>query len=328
MLYAQLGYKDLKEYCIKELKYSEGSAWRKISAMKLLVEIPEMESKIESGDLNLTQISMARAHFREMKTSQEEKKEILVSLENQSTRSTERILAELKPEELNSRPLVSEKPVKGSRVEINMLLDEELLNQLEEIQILTSKSLTKLELFKLLTKDKLEQLRKQQLKALQKPRRKTTSKQESLYRGPAIQSSMSQESMSLFSTSQDSTNQGSKSRQTTYKSSRKPERIAQPAQNETATKRENQAKPTRRIAKVTLRQVQIRDQHRCQYRDLVTSRQCEAKMNLQMEHINPFAKGGGNEIDNIQLLCPNHNRLRAVEQYGINKMKEFFSTLN
>ncbi|OYZ13527.1 MAG: hypothetical protein B7Y39_17390 [Bdellovibrio sp. 28-41-41] len=40
MLYAQMGYRDLKEYCVKELKYSEGSAWRRISAMRLLQELP------------------------------------------------------------------------------------------------------------------------------------------------------------------------------------------------------------------------------------------------------------------------------------------------
>ena len=46
MLYAKMGYRDLKEYCIKECKYSEGSAWRRIAAMKLLVEVPELEKKI------------------------------------------------------------------------------------------------------------------------------------------------------------------------------------------------------------------------------------------------------------------------------------------
>lgn len=85
MLYAQMGYRDLKEYCVKELKHSESSAWRRINAMRLLNEIPEVESKIQSGDLNLTQMTMARAHFQEVKATIQEKKEILLILENQST---------------------------------------------------------------------------------------------------------------------------------------------------------------------------------------------------------------------------------------------------
>jgi len=94
MLYAIKGYRDLKEYCVKELKYSEGSAWKRISAMKALVEVPEIEEKIERGSLNLTQLNMARTHFREVKATIEEKKEILLTLENQNTRTTERILAQ------------------------------------------------------------------------------------------------------------------------------------------------------------------------------------------------------------------------------------------
>jgi len=94
MLYAIKGYRDLKEYCVKELKYSEGSAWKRISAMKSLVEVPEIEEKIERGSLNLTQLNMARTHFREVKATIEERKEILLTLENQNTRTTERILAQ------------------------------------------------------------------------------------------------------------------------------------------------------------------------------------------------------------------------------------------
>ena len=76
LFYAQRGYRDLKEYCVKELKYSEGSAWRRISAMKVLKEVPEIKDKIESGKLNLTQLNLARTHFREVKASKVEKKEI------------------------------------------------------------------------------------------------------------------------------------------------------------------------------------------------------------------------------------------------------------
>ena len=107
MLYAQMGYRDLKEYCVKELKQSEGSAWRRISAMRLLQDIPEVAAKIQTGELNLTQIAMARVHFKEVKATSAEKETILTSLKNQSTRSTERILAENKPENFTEKPGVT-----------------------------------------------------------------------------------------------------------------------------------------------------------------------------------------------------------------------------
>jgi len=257
MLYAKMGYRDLQEYCVRELKYSEGSAWRRISAMKLLKEVPEIKEKIESGDLNLTQLSMAKAHFREVKASVEEKKEVLSALENQSTRHTERLLAECKPESLIPKPEVKEKAIKGKKLEVTFVLDEEFQKELEELEILLGKPMTKLELFKLLTQEKLERL-------------KTV-----------------------------------------------PKRKAQPLPKS----------QTRSVSQITLREVKSRDEYRCQFRDPLTGKQCTAQFHLQTEHIIPFAKGGSNELENLELLCPSHNRLRAVEQFGANKMKNYMPLL-
>jgi hypothetical protein len=98
------------------------------------------------------------------------------------------------------------------------------------------------------------------------------------------------------------------------------ERKAQSAGSRTASK-------SRYISRFTLREMKHRDQHQCQYKDPNTQRQCEAQFFLQNEHIIPFAKGGTNEISNLQQLCPAHNRLRAIEQFGINKMKNYLPQL-
>ena len=45
--YLGLGYADLKRYICFELKYSEGSAGRRIIAMHLLKDVPEVEEKLE-----------------------------------------------------------------------------------------------------------------------------------------------------------------------------------------------------------------------------------------------------------------------------------------
>jgi len=265
MLYAEMGYRDLKEYCVKELKYSEGSAWRRISAMRLLKEVPEMEVKIQSGDLNLTQISMARAHFREVKATAPEKREVLLALENQSSKSTERILAERKPEDFVAKPVEIEKAVRGQKLEVTLILDEELQKELEEIQVLLGKPHSKLELFRLMTKQTLELLKQQQ------------------------------------------------------------KRKAQPLRSRTAA---NSKEIARHIPVTTEREVRVRDQHRCRYKDPITGRQCEARLYLQTEHKIPFGKGGDHDPKNLQLLCANHNRLRAVQQFGSNKMQMYLPSLN
>lgn len=83
MLYAELGHSSLKVYCVKVLRYSETAAGRRISSMRLLKDLPEIETKIASGELTLSNAAQAQVHFRKMKAetrkdaSKEEKKAVL-----------------------------------------------------------------------------------------------------------------------------------------------------------------------------------------------------------------------------------------------------------
>src|SRR6185312_2664003 len=52
-----MAYSSLYEYLIKEIGYSEGAAQRRIDAARLLERVPEVAAKIESGAINLSQIS-------------------------------------------------------------------------------------------------------------------------------------------------------------------------------------------------------------------------------------------------------------------------------
>jgi len=53
-LFADFGYPNLYKYMIRELKYSEGSAFRRISAMRLIKKVPEAKGLIAKGELNLS----------------------------------------------------------------------------------------------------------------------------------------------------------------------------------------------------------------------------------------------------------------------------------
>ena len=65
-LFSDLGCPSLFEYCVRELKYSEGQAGRRIQAMRLLKELPEIEPMIRSGSLSLTNLSQAQSYFRDV----------------------------------------------------------------------------------------------------------------------------------------------------------------------------------------------------------------------------------------------------------------------
>src|ERR1700677_3167081 len=63
-LFLELGYPSLFEFCMRELGYSEGSAQRRISAMRLIKTLPEIEDKIVTGELSLSVVSQAQSFFR------------------------------------------------------------------------------------------------------------------------------------------------------------------------------------------------------------------------------------------------------------------------
>jgi hypothetical protein len=297
LLYAKMGYRDLKEYCVKELKYTEGSAWRRISAMRLLKEIPEIEGKIQTGELNLTQMSMAQTHFREMKSSLPEKKQVLLELESQSIQSTERVLAEKKPEgwiETASRE--STRAKRGGNVELTVTLDSELQKELEEIEILLGKEHSKLELIKFMAKHTLKAIKK---KVHFKSNAQTDSHAKDQNK------SLSQEAEKVPTDIQHK---------------------AQPLRSPIGVA--SKSFPTSRYIPIhTRRVIAMRDQYRCQYQDPRTGYKCGARLNLQIEHVQPFAKGGGHTLHNLQLLCANHNKLRAIQQFGVEKMQEFLPSI-
>jgi hypothetical protein len=96
-LYSDRGCGSLFLYCVKVLKYSEASAQRRIDAMRLSREIPEIKEKIETGELNLSVVSQAQTFFRaEAKIfhsiGMDSKKEILGRLSGKSRRESEREL--------------------------------------------------------------------------------------------------------------------------------------------------------------------------------------------------------------------------------------------
>jgi len=43
---------------------------------------------------------------------------------------------------------------------------------------------------------------------------------------------------------------------------------------------------------------------------------CEARHLLEIHHDDPWARGGADTLDNLRLLCREHNHLLAERDYG------------
>src|SRR5690606_33296842 len=63
-LFLSMGYPSLLAFCMQELKYTETSALRRISAMRLMHQMPEIEQKLEEGKVSLTTLSQLSTFIR------------------------------------------------------------------------------------------------------------------------------------------------------------------------------------------------------------------------------------------------------------------------
>ncbi|MGZ3688091.1 MAG: hypothetical protein ACXVBW_07315, partial [Bdellovibrionota bacterium] len=135
-LYAKLGYGSLYEFAIKKLKYSEGSAYRRITAMRLIKEVPEAESAIQEGKLTLSTASTLQQFlYQEQKSkapySAEQKREILKTVQGLSKRETERVLTSLSP---GAIPRERVRPLSETETQITFVADRELMSRIERLR--------------------------------------------------------------------------------------------------------------------------------------------------------------------------------------------------
>ena len=66
----------------------------------------------------------------------------------------------------------------------------------------------------------------------------------------------------------------------------------------------------RAIPAAVKRAVWRRDRGRCSYVDRASGRRCGSQHLLQIDHVVPYARGGGAEPNNLRLLCAAHHRHR------------------
>src|SRR4051812_2587895 len=63
-LHLEIGFSSIFEYAVKELKYSEGSASRRINAMRLLKDFSQVAPLLEDGSFNLSNLSAVQSFLK------------------------------------------------------------------------------------------------------------------------------------------------------------------------------------------------------------------------------------------------------------------------
>jgi hypothetical protein len=83
------------------------------------------------------------------------------------------------------------------------------------------------------------------------------------------------------------------------------------------TKKVFVSKNVRTISTAVKREVFKRAGGKCEHPN------CQAIHYLEYDHRNPVALGGGNNFDNIRLVCKAHNQLYAIQKLGLSQMQRF-----
>jgi hypothetical protein len=143
MLYAELGYDSLHEFAIKDLGLSGGSAHRRLAAMCLLNEVPEVKEKLETGALTFTnaakiQVALNATHETPLKN--ELKSEIVRACSNVTQNECDRILFQKIPELALHLPEEKVRRVTADKTEIKLVVSEELLQKIQKLNRILSHS--------------------------------------------------------------------------------------------------------------------------------------------------------------------------------------------
>jgi 5-methylcytosine-specific restriction endonuclease McrA len=305
--YSDLNYKSLFEYAVTHLRYSEGSASRRIAAMHALKEHPELGKRIESGETTVS--SVARIHttirrdekMSEEKWRPEEKKEAFAELGALPMKELERKLVELVPEAALSEKL---RPVTPDLHELKIHLSAEELAALEELRGALSHSLKNpgsySELFgKLIQigKERLEKSRKNPLIA-----RRDASPLTGENDAPSLPSES--DASPLDASPLDAS----------------PLDASPLVEKKEIRKKSDPIPHSSSLSAHDKRLVFARANHRCEHIDSAGKR-CDSRFFLQIEHRIPRAKGGSDEMSNLEILCRDHNLIRGIQVFGAERMR-------
>lgn len=126
-LHFDRGYASLYEYLVHELKYSEGSAYRRLQALKLLKAVPSSKEGLESGQLSLN--TAVKIQTTQSTATPAEKEAWIEKLKGKPAREVDRELADGKTEGRERTRWLS-----PDRCELTLLLEKKPFEGLTQLK--------------------------------------------------------------------------------------------------------------------------------------------------------------------------------------------------
>ena len=138
-----MGYRSLFEYLVEEIGYSEGSAQRRIDAVRAMRLIPEIGNRIETGSLHLVQVSKVQKICREVEKEERTKigvakrKEVLKKIAGLGAKETDLVLAKEFGRKIETAE--TQKIQRDESVRVELTFTKEEMELLKRAQALLSK---------------------------------------------------------------------------------------------------------------------------------------------------------------------------------------------
>jgi hypothetical protein len=285
-LYAERGHSSLFEFLVRDFGYSPGAAMRRIDGARLLRELPDVQNKIESGTLTLSQANQIQRAAREMKKAErflstEEKQKLILQLEHASKKETEKIIAE----GLDLPVIYTQKQIhhRDASVKLTMTFSVDQIEVLEQARNMASHSLSGQnwsEFFVHLANKELA--------------RRTKIKSKS-----TVSSLSDKKIVTKVKSANDTVTGLENAGAFSGVSTKNRDHI------DFATVKK------RRALSAALRKRVLTANARCQFKNK-RGELCNSSRYLQIDHIRSVRRGGENDFENLQVLCGTHNRHKYI----------------
>lgn len=302
-LFLGLGYASLFDYLVNGAKYSAASAQRRIEAARLMNEVPTISDKLQSGDLNLSQIGEIQKSVKhaervhQVKVDKSTKAALVEQVLKQDKTTTQQICAT----SLNI-PVIEDERVKTQKDKsrrIELTLTEEQFDKFEKIKgLLAHKNLQKRRTQSM--NDILETLFDE---VLDKSYFGEYSKKEVSANGAIDRNKRGLNNKSISAAEIQSTHPNAEKGWRDSKEVKGSEKWKD-SEKWQDSEEWNCLTPKRK------RTILAEDQC-CQYENPETGKICGSTFNLHVDHIQPRQFGGRNNAGNLRVLCRAHNLYRV-----------------
>src|SRR5690606_28896484 len=178
----KMGYDSMFTFCVEECDLSRSDAQRKIDAVSVAMAVPDLPEKLEKGEISFAKVTQVSRFMREEKREVDRsftKKEVrdLVSMVQTQKNEYEAKKALSQRSEIKLKPIVETATVvSGGRTVLQIEVDQELMDLLEEVRLLTSHKgyQTKSEIIKTLARFYLEKKHPRHKKLVSRETKLTT----------------------------------------------------------------------------------------------------------------------------------------------------------